>query len=296
MVIEDIIQRLSERYDEPVARQQAWWILEAVTGTTRAHLMTERDIVLTGAQRTTLNQWLDQHLNEHKPLQYILGWVPFCGLRITVRPPTLIPRPETEEWCARLITLIRDTGVRTFSLFDLCTGSGCVALALAKAFPDAHIYASDIDEDALALARENAQQNTITNVTFVQSDLFEAFRDQCFDIIVANPPYISQTEWESLAPSVRKWESKKALVASHEGRSLIEQIIDGAARHLRAHELFRDHNVPMLVIEIGYRQAAPVSAYMREHGYTSVHVWHDVAGKDRVVCGRVAHVVDTTNH
>jgi release factor glutamine methyltransferase len=250
---------------------------------------------LTEHQHAILELWLHEHIQLHKPLQYLIGWVPFCDLRIVVRPPTLIPRSETEEWCARLIVLLQNAKLDGLRILDVCTGSGCIGLALAHAFPKSMVVAVDIDESALDVARENAQLNGITNIEFVQSDLFTALDKELFDLIVANPPYIGMHEYNGLAVSVQQWEDQKALIGGTEGTEIIARIIAEAPPYLKKQNVLSMHALPNVLIEIGYQQAAVVQTLMIAQNYHDIQVWQDLAGNDRVVCGLAASLIDTEN-
>jgi release factor glutamine methyltransferase len=212
------------------------------------------------------------------------GEIPFGQITIQVQLPILIPRPETEEWCYHLIDMLRATGITKFRILDLCTGSGCIALALAHAFPDAQVVGVDNNPAAVILAQHNAQRLSITNCTWLVSDLFEHCTDQQFDLIVANPPYIRPDEWPSLAPAVRLWEDYHALVASANGLHIITQIINRAPAYLNTSSFLIDL-VPQLYIEIGYAQGSAVRSLMMTAQYATIHIWQDYAGHDRLVCG-----------
>ncbi|HEV2917232.1 MAG TPA: peptide chain release factor N(5)-glutamine methyltransferase [Candidatus Babeliales bacterium] len=276
-----VVQKLVSHYSTREANQHAWWLLEAVTGKNEAVLLAS-NYILNTKQEKLLYTWLDQHLIEHKPLAYIIGWVPFDDVRITTHPPILIPRPETEEWCMRLIDILQKQSYKKFYILDLCTGSGCIALALAKALPEAIILATDINSEALKLAVDNAKHNNIFNVTFIQSDLFANISAHQFDLIVANPPYIAPDEWQSLDASVRLWEDPQALLASNQGLSIITTIIKQAPAYMKKPS---DIKIPNLYIEIDYNQASHVQQIMHQYGYSNIHIWRDLFGNDRVACG-----------
>lgn len=210
-LIEEIADQFNHIYEQREEREQvAWWILHTITKKTKAELIAQKDIELSKDEDYHLTKIINEHRVELKPLQYIIGWVPFLDLHIFVEPPVLIPRPETEEWTAKLIQQLKKLPEKNISILDLATGSGCIALALGKNFPDARILATDISEQALNLAHKNAKQNKIHNVEFIKSNCYTSIpRKYVFDLIVSNPPYISQTEWEILSPMVRKWEDKK---------------------------------------------------------------------------------------
>src|SRR5262249_29173039 len=126
---------------------------------------------------------------------------------------------------------------------------------------------------------------------FIQSDLFTSLaKDIKFDLIVANPPYIPEQQWNTLEPSVKNWEDKNALIAQDQGMKLIKKIIDLAPEYLKPSEILTKNNLPQLAIEIDTTQGATLSTYMKNHGYTHVTITKDLEGKDRVISGRVDHV------
>ena len=299
-IIETLAHKLTEQLlpvygDHHTAEHNAWFLLEHITQKNRAALMAHPELHLTPEQENQLETWVKEITLSNKPIQYILGTIPFLDLTIKVRPPTLIPRPETEEWCATLIETLRSFARSNFSIhpswpdtrnereikiLDLCTGSGCIALALAHAFPKSTVYASDISAQALELAQENAQLNNISNVTFLQSDLYTALPHQRFDLIVSNPPYITPEEYQNLDPSVAQWEDEKSLVALEHGLKIIHEIIKKAPDFLEKHE----QPFPQVWIEMGYRQADSVCSLFEKNNFTP-HVLRDLYGNDRVVTG-----------
>lgn len=289
-----LAHELSPVYEHPSEQQQtAWWLLQALTEKSEAQLLAQQEIKLTEEQEQQLNRWIDEHVNQRKPLQYILGSTPFDGLLILCEPPTLIPRPETEELTINLAEKLT-TLAKPLTVLDLATGTGCIALALAKRLPQANIYATDISEKALDLAKRNAKFNTINNVTFMHSDVFNNIpKNIMFDIIISNPPYISAEEYKKLAPSVAEWEDKKALVAEHDGFAIIEEIIKEAPNFIRFNENLFLAGIPQVIIEIGYRQGNRAKELMQKALYTNVKVEQDLEGKDRVIVGRVPRATGT---
>jgi release factor glutamine methyltransferase len=283
-------------HDATICHQYAWWLLEKLTGKPKAQLILQDNIPLSTGQHNQLQEWLQKLVDEHMPIQYILGSVPFNGVDIIVKPPTLIPRPETEEWTSNLIDLIQRASVfagatsekhhKSLNILDLCTGSGCIAVALAKAFPQAAITAGDIAQSALLLTHENAKHNEVTNLTCIKSDLFNALPSgSTFDLIVSNPPYIAEDEWCTLDVSVTHWEDKTALVAKDKGLAIIERIIEAAPRYLKPNDALQKHNIPQLIIEIGYAQGLIVKQLMDTAGYHDTQIIKDLEGKDRIVVG-----------
>jgi release factor glutamine methyltransferase len=279
--------------DDTLREQYAWWILESIADQKKIALIMADTIAWTDAQKTKLATWIDKIVNEHMPIAYLIGNVPFNDLDILVEPPTLIPRPETEEWVIDLIAKLKTLKSHTLTILDMCSGSGCIALALAKAFPQSTVYALDLSDKAIALGKKNAAHNGIKNVTFMQSDLFNELNTQhLFDIIVSNPPYISFDEFQELDASVSTWEDKQALVAADNGTAIINDIIEDAADYLKTDSEIAHTKIPQLIIEIGYRQADIVQNLMNSAGWIAVKILKDLEGKDRVVTGRILHAVD----
>ncbi len=183
------------------------------------------------------------------PIQYIMGKTRFFGLDFIVNEDVLIPRPETELLVEAVISVASSKG-QVARILDLCTGSGCIAIALTKAVLDCKIVASDISYKALNIANINAGRNGISDrIEFIRSDLFEELYGQ-FDIIVSNPPYIARYEFESLQKEVLK-EPRLALDAGDDGLDFYRRIIPSASKYLR--------NGGYLVMEIGFGQAKAVS-------------------------------------
>lgn len=222
---------------------------------------------------------------EREPLQYILGFVEFYGLKIKVGEGVLIPRPETEllaEEVIRLFTVHRSP----FTVLDLCTGSGCLALAIAKHFPDAEVYGTDISKGAIKYAKENAELNAIKNVTFLKGSLFEPIKQLVtrhsslvtFDVIVSNPPYIRSGDILNLQPEIKKWEPRSALDGGEDGLDYYRAILSEARGYLMISGV--------IFLEIGEGQAEGVSGIAMQNGFWNVSVIRDYAGIERIVAAR----------
>ncbi|MCB9493177.1 MAG: peptide chain release factor N(5)-glutamine methyltransferase [Epsilonproteobacteria bacterium] len=263
------------------AEQEAWWLLEKVTGTSKAKLLANKSFQLTHEQTKLLEKLVDERVNEKKPLQYILGSVPFCNLDIITRPPVLIPRPETEEWVSWLITQLDPIKNEPLHILDLCTGSGCIALALSKALPNANVTGVDITSHAIELARQNKQHNNIGNCTFIQSDLYTHLQnDITFDLIVSNPPYLSEHEWQGLEQDVTQWEDKTAFVANAGGLGIYNNIIEQAHNYLKKNSVLQSHTIPQLVLELG-TNAKAVQKTLETAALSNITIYKDLQGKDR---------------
>jgi len=291
-----ISKQLQSVYPDSILCQQySWWILEAIVKKNKTQLISQEIIILNPEQQNTINQWIDKLVNEKIPIQYLIGSVPFNGVEILVEPPVLIPRPETEEWCLKLIKQLILLENKQITILDLCAGSGCISLALAKALPQATIYASDLSQQVIALIKRNVVHNKILNVTTLHSDLFVSIPLEIqFDLIVSNPPYISLHEWEQLDKSVTVWEDSSALIADHDGLAIIEKIIIQAPQFIKPNNEIRQKNIAQIIIEIGYQQGQAVIQLMEQAGYNNILVHKDLAQKDRMLSGRIDNVAITT--
>ncbi|MBZ2131070.1 peptide chain release factor N(5)-glutamine methyltransferase [Streptococcus gordonii] len=214
---------------------------------------------------------IQKQLLAHKPAQYIIGSSDFHGLNLKVDERVLIPRPETEE----LVELILSENLETpLSVLDIGTGSGAIALALANSRPDWQITASDLSSDALSLAAENAQSCGL-NLTFVQSDCLEAIRGS-FDIVVSNPPYISEADKDEVGLNVLTSEPHMALFAEEDGYEVYRKIAEQAGDYLT--------EKGKIYLEIGYKQGDGVADLFRQFfPQKRIRVLKDQFGKDRMV-------------
>lgn len=247
-----------------LSSQEAWWLLEHITKKSHAQLLTITE--LSPQELLDLDQAMIQIKLHHKPLAYILGFVPFLDLKIQVEAPILIPRHETEEWIASLIDQLKDFKSEIRQICDMGTGSGCIALAMAKNFPDAQVTAIDINPQALILAQKNATLNDLQNVTFVQSNLFENLNKNIkFDLIVSNPPYINPEYAKSIKKEVLEWEDHQALFAQKSGLSIISQIMQNGANFLQ-----KNSTLPaQLIFEIDHDQREAILQQASEFAWTS---------------------------
>ena len=218
-------------------------------------------------QRKTLDGLTERRLRR-EPLQYIIGEWDLMGLTFRVSPAVLIPRQDTETLCVTAEELIRKNGYK--HLLDLCTGSGCIGLSLAKR-TGIGTCLSDISEEALAVAEQNAKELGVTAKT-VKSDLFSAFADERFDIITVNPPYIPSAVIDGLAPEVQR-EPRLALDGGEDGLTVYRRLAAEYAEHLS--------EGGALVMEIGYDQGESVPALFGENA--EVRLILDDNDKPRVV-------------
>lgn len=209
-----------------------------------------------------------------EPLQYILGYVEFLGLKFNLGKGVLIPRPETEILALEAIKTIKN---KNGYVLDLCTGSGCIAITIAKSFPEAIVFGVDISEDALRYAEENARLNNTKNIQFLKGDLFEPLRLMSpkirFDLIVSNPPYIKSEDIKSLQPEIRNWEPLEALNGGPDGlyyyRRIISELRDFLAES------------GTVLVELG--DSNEVMEIAKANNFKVLSITKDLSGIDRVM-------------
>lgn len=249
-------------------------IFEYIAGIDRVKLTLEGDRELEPGVEAKLKAALAKRLT-HMPVQYITGYQNFMGLEFMVSKDVLIPRMDTETLVEEVLRL----GLSNVRVLDICTGSGCILLSILK-----YVYGSsgvgvDISDGALGVAKANSEALGI-DATFIKSDMFENIpKDERFDIVVSNPPYIRSDVIGTLMSEVKDYEPLLALDGSEDGLKFYRIIADRAPEYL--------NNGGMLFLEIGYDQGAEVSALLSAAGFMDVEVIKDLSGLDRVVSGRI---------
>ncbi len=243
--------------------------------------------------------YLVQRRLRREPLQYILGYEEFLGIKLFIGPGVLIPRPETElmaEQAIKAVNSQHSTIKRKnqnfqfpgshFSILDLCTGSGCLALAIAQEFPDLAIYGTDISDIALEYANMNAAINGIENARFLKGDLFQPFEEMfpahssplVFDIIISNPPYIKSGHIKDLQSEIKDWEPVLALDGGRDGLDVYRDIIPASKRFLKDDGL--------IMLETGEGQSEGVTHMLFSSGYRELQCVKDYAGIERIITAR----------
>ncbi|MGF1452645.1 MAG: peptide chain release factor N(5)-glutamine methyltransferase [Opitutales bacterium] len=253
------------------AKVDAEWLVAQGLGVPRLRLFLEHDRPLTKEQLAAIRPLVARR-GKREPLAYILGNTPFLGLDLKCDARALIPRPETEELAERLLAQCREAPER---VIDLGTGTGALALALANAWPDAQVTAVDTSAEALALAKENAERNGLAGrVVFRVGNWLEGV-EGAFDVIVANPPYVTPEEWAKTEPDVREFEPKSALVAADAGLADLRVIL------AQAHERI----VPggLLALECGLGQPAKLVEEALALGYSHAEARRDLTRRERFV-------------
>ena len=212
-------------------------------------------------------------LKNSEPIQYILGETDFFGLAFYVNGSVLIPRPETEELVQWVLESAEN---KPMKILDIGTGSGCIAVTLAKKLPSAEVHAWDISEDALEVARKNAERNGV-KVIFVKRDmLLEPVSDEKFDIIVSNPPYVTEVEKTEMQENVLNFEPHLALFVPDDNALVFyEKIADFALTNLN-----KDGK---LFFEINRAKGADIAHLLEEKGFTNIELRKDISGNERMV-------------
>jgi release factor glutamine methyltransferase len=266
-------QRLSSvGIDE--ARLDAELLVSEVTGRGRAWLFLHPDEELTPAQTAQLGTLLSRRLRR-EPLPYILGRAEFCGLTFRVTPAALIPRPETEILVEAAIE--RAQGLGAQFIVDVGSGSGAIAVALARQMPQVHVIAADVSLNALRLARENVvTHDAAGRVHLLCSDLLDGLRGE-FDCVVANLPYVRADEFPELQPEVRNYEPRWALDGGPDGLELIRRLGAQLLGHLRTGGF--------AALEVGAGQAPEVTKLLETAGLRTAEALRDYGGIERVVIG-----------
>ncbi|MDA8090684.1 MAG: peptide chain release factor N(5)-glutamine methyltransferase [Nitrospiraceae bacterium] len=234
--------------------------------------------VLSIEQIQKLNEILERR-KKREPLQYILGFVWFYGLKVLVGSGALVPRPETEILVREALNRAHKGKKTQINVLDLCTGSGAIALALAKELPLATVTGVDISEEALAWAEKNRELNRAENVRLLKGDLFSPVEQMRFSLITANPPYIKDRLIEKLEPEVSCWEPRVALSGGEEGLSFTRDIIAGASARM-------EPGGHLLIELAGGTDTALVSELAVQNGLQVEDIIKDLAGWERVFIAR----------
>lgn len=240
----------------------------------RSYLHTYPDVKLTPADAKQFFHYVARR-HCHEPIAYITGKKAFWSLELAMTPEVLIPRPETELLVE--MVLEKHGSHQAIKVADLGTGSGAIALALAKERPAWTVYATDYHDNVINVAKKNAKTCNLNNVLFSTGHWCAALPPVEMDMIVSNPPYLTEIEWQSSAAALT-FEPPAALVSGVEGLDAIQEIIKTAHFYLKVGGY--------LAIEHGYLQGAAVRTLLTDQGYESVYSVPDISGKDRVTLGR----------
>jgi release factor glutamine methyltransferase len=252
---------------------EAQLLLQYALNVNRAWLIAHENDALEANIHAVFEALLNCRLNG-EPIAYILGAREFYGLNLKVTPDTLIPRPDTETLVEEALEKVLQND--NLKILDLGTGTGAIALAIAKHRLLAQVTAVDASENALKIAQENAQNLQIANVRFMLSNWFDALKNQRFDLIVSNPPYIEANDIHLTQGDLR-FEPLIALASGQDGLDDIRKIIQTAPQYLNPHG--------WLMLEHGYNQAESVATLLKQAGFTEISHAQDLAGIARVTSG-----------
>ena len=262
----------------PSARLDAEVLLSFCLKCERLEFLKNPDMLISEKQIAGFRNLIARRLR-WEPIAYITGRKEFWTLTLQVNKDVLIPRPDTEIVVEETLAVCRKMDSMEVNILDIGTGSGAIALALAKEISNAKIVATDISSAALAMAKKNALALKLeNNIDFRQGDLFEPVENK-FDIIVCNPPYITEKEYEKLPAGVKDYEPEVALLAGKKGTEFYEKLINQAPAYFKKNG--------WLLLEIGAKQEKPVRGLMEESGfYESIEMRRDYAGLPRVMRAR----------
>jgi release factor glutamine methyltransferase len=267
----------------PYARDEAEFILMHVLKCKRHELFINARRPLTTEEAALLKEAIARRLLR-EPAQYIFGEAEFMGYSFKVTDAVLIPRPETELLVKEAIKEAPSFGLDALTIIDLCTGSGCIAVSTALGIKNCRVYATDISDKALVIAKENAGRlSAAGKITFLQGDLFGPVPEKIkghAQMVLANPPYITEKDMAALAPEVKDFEPKEALYGGTDGLDIIRRILDTAHEYLAAGGL--------ILMEIGYDQSAATKALAQSQPgeYEQIEILKDYGSIGRILKAR----------
>lgn len=271
---------LKEEYPEEEIGSFFYELLREYLDLRHIDLALQPDLHIEGKDLDRFRQAL-KRLEVHEPLQYITGKTEFFGLPFFVNPDVLIPRPETEElvaWILEDVSLSSARSTEPLKILDIGTGSGCIAISLAEKLPDAEVFALDLSEKALAVAKKNAEANSVS-VNFIQTDILKAESlPGSFDIIVSNPPYVRELEKSRMHSNVVDNEPHLALFVEDEDPLLFYRKIA-----LLAKDNFKTGG--LVYFEINEYLGEETANLLKSSGFSEVILRQDIFGKDRMLKG-----------
>ena len=269
--LSDSIRKLAEAGIKE-AENDAWLLMEDVFPINRTKYLLDADLPADPGKVSVYSEYIDKRCS-HIPVQYITGKAYFMGMEFDVTPDVLIPRFDTEVLVEEALKYIDDTK----SVLDMCTGSGCIAVSVSVVGKAGRTVAADISQKALEVAGRNAVKNHANNIEFIESDMYENVSGR-YDVILSNPPYIPTDVMEGLDSEVKDCEPRLALDGHEDGLFFYRRLISEAGDYLAPGGI--------IMMEIGYDQGRAVSELLNENKFADIRVIKDLAGLDRVVCGR----------
>ena len=269
-------EQLCSIYDYEEANSLILILLEHYFKIDRIKMALDPDLRLSESEMLTFH-FAVKDLLKNKPIQYIIGETEFCDLKFKVNENVLIPRPETAEMVYKIVNSQQSMVNRHRSIIDIGTGSGCIAISLAKAFPESQVFALDVSEEALKVAKENSISNNV-NVNFINDDILNLKNkiETKFDIIVSNPPYVRELEKAEMHNNVLEWEPHKALfVSDNDPLIFYRGILEFAKSHLKENgEIW---------FEINEFLSKEMTDLCHELGFSDIEIHKDFRGKERIL-------------
>jgi release factor glutamine methyltransferase len=256
----------------------AYLVFEDLFGLSKTQILTEKNITISSSDQARLTAIIAR-INQHEPVQYILGGAEFFGRRFKVNPAVLIPRPETEE-LVRTVLDSKPAAGRSLKILDIGTGSGCIPVTLALEMDGAEVFATDISPEALTVAKENATKLN-ARVTFLEHDILrEEIAIGNLDVVVSNPPYILPREQKDMKKNVVDHEPHLALFTPENDPLIFYRSIAGKAKAVLK-------KGGLLCVEINEQYGDAVRELFSAAGYDPVQIVRDLSGKNRIVKGSV---------
>ena len=254
-------------------RSEIEWLLQSLLNCSRMDVYLRFEETLSQSQLSILRGWVKRRIS-HEPLQYITGSTDFYGRTFFVTPSVLIPRPETERLIDISIEKIPDK--EKLNIIDIGTGSGCIAITIAKERPNAEIVGIDISKDALRIAHKNKIHHSIENVEFKHNDILNHSIQNPAHLIICNPPYIPQEEMDSLMEDVKEFEPHEALTDKQDGLTFYRRLAE------KSHEWILPDG--WLILEVGLNDH-PIKAmnFFKDRGFNNVELLKDYNGDDRIL-------------
>jgi release factor glutamine methyltransferase len=281
MTVREVLNEATRNFEGkgiPSARLDAEVLLSFFLGQDRLEFLKNPEMSISKPQLVSFKKIVARRL-QWEPVAYITGRKEFWSLPLEVNSAVLIPRPDTEILVEETLSICRKIDYPEMKIIDIGTGSGAIAIALAKEMPQAQVVATDISAAALRVARKNALNLGLENkIDFSRSDLFDSV-DDFFDIIVCNPPYISAGEYEKLPSGVKAFEPREALLAGESGTEFYEKLVYQAGTYFKKNG--------WLLLEMGATQEKSVRKIIEDSGiYDNIGIRRDYAGLPRVIRAR----------
>jgi release factor glutamine methyltransferase len=266
----EFLKSITPLYNKDEASSLYYMLCEELLSIPKSKLIIAEDMDLSVDKINSLHNCLER-LKKHEPIQYVLGKTLFMGINFKVNPAVLIPRPETEE----LVRLMLKEDLDGKEILDIGTGSGCIAISLAKNLPNAKITALEISKDALEVAKENAKINNV-DIDFVYADIFNYKSDKKYDIIVSNPPYVLELEKKNMSKNVLEYEPELALfVTDDDPLKFYKAILDFSKNSLNENR--------KIYFEINEKYKDEIKRLTYDYGYSNIECKDDLFGRNRFI-------------